>query len=68
MENKEQLKDGIYKSDNATYFVKGNKIIMRLMGSYYKTTDNFLIGVRWEKPFDISQENFDKEYEKLKSW
>lgn len=65
---KQELKDGVYKSENATYFIKGDKIVMRLMGSYYKTTDNFLGGAKWVQPFDITQEQFNEEYEKLKFW
>jgi len=68
MKENEQLKDGVYKSDNATYFVKGGKIVMRLMGSYYKTNDNFMVGARYVEPLNITQEEFNKEYEKLKNW
>lgn len=64
----QQLKDGIYKSENAVYFIKGGKIVMRLMGSYYKTTDNFLVGARYVEPFNMTQEEFDAQYDKLKSW
>ncbi len=38
------MKDGIYKSDNAIYFVLDNKILMRLMGEMYKTTKSFMQG------------------------
>jgi len=38
------MKDGIYRSDNATYYVLNEKILMRLMGEMYKTTKSFMQG------------------------
>ena len=38
------MKNGIYKSDNATYYVLDGKILMNLMGEMYKTTKNFMQG------------------------
>ena len=38
------MKDGIYRSENASYYVLNGKILMRLMGEMYKTTKNFMQG------------------------
>jgi len=38
------MKNGIYRSDNATYYVLNEKILMRLMGEMYKTTKSFMQG------------------------
>ncbi len=62
------MKNGIYKSDNAIYFVLDNKVLMRTMGEMYKTTKNFMQG-DWKedlKPGMIEQ--FDEVYNKCKNW
>lgn len=62
------MKDGIYKSDDAIYFVKNGKIIMKLMGTLYKTTENFMQGT-YKQPLPEQMSNeFEKVYESLKSW
>lgn len=51
------VKNGVYKSPDAVYFVKEEKVIMILKGSYFKTTKNFMAGADFEK--DLPQEIFD---------
>lgn len=63
------MKDGIYTSENAVYFVKDGKVIMRLMGDYYKTTENFMVGASYEKELSEGmKESFKETYNQLKSW
>ena len=38
------MKDGIYKSNDAIYFVLNEKILMKMMGNMYKTTKHFMFG------------------------
>ena len=62
------MKDGIYRSDNATYFVLDNKILMRLMGEMYTTTKSFMQG---EYVTELNQgmiSEFDKVYNKCEKW
>ena len=62
------LKNGIYKSENAIYFIYNDKIMMRVNGGMYKTNENFMQG-KWVddlKPEMIEQ--FKEVYNKLKSW
>jgi len=64
-----ELQDGVYKSGTATYFVKDNRVLMLLMGDYYKTNYNFMIGAEMTKPLTESQkESFDRAYEAAKRW
>ena len=37
-----KFKNGIYKSDNATYFIYCDQIMMRINGGMYKTNENFM--------------------------
>ena len=62
------MKDGIYKSDDAIYFVLNEKILMKILGSMYKTTKHFNFGVWQEvlKPEMI--EEFDDVYNNVKQW
>ena len=62
------MKDGIYRSDNATYFVLDNKILMRLMGEMYTTTKSFMQGDWKEDLRPEMVEKFDKVYNKCKGW
>jgi hypothetical protein len=62
------MKDGIYKSDNATYFVLDNKILMRLMGKMYTTTKSFMQGDWKEDLRPEMVEKFDEVYNKCKGW
>jgi len=62
------MKDGIYKSNDATYFVLDNKILMRLMGEMYKTTKSFIQG-DWKEDLQPEMvEQFDEVYNKCKKW
>ena len=62
------MKDGIYRSDNATYYVLNEKILMRLMGDMYKTTKNFMQG-DYVKELDQGMiDAFDNAYNKVKNW
>ena len=62
------MKDGIYKSNDAIYFVLNEKILMKILGSMYKTTKHFNFG-DWQvdlKPEMIEQ--FDEVYNEVKQW
>ena len=62
------MKNGIYRSDNATYFVLNEKILMRLMGEMYKTTKSFMQG---DYVTELNQgmiDEFDGIYNKVKNW
>jgi len=62
------MQDGIYKSNDATYFVKDGKILAKIMGSYYKVSANFMFGT-WEKNLtDGMNESFDKAFEDAPKW
>jgi hypothetical protein len=62
------MKNGIYRSDNATYYVLNEKILMTIMGEMYKTTKNFIQG-SYEKELNQEMINeFDEAYNKAKSW
>ena len=62
------MKDGIYKSDNAIYFVLDNKVLMRLMGEMYKTTKGFMQG-DWKEDLQPGMvEQFDEVYNEVKQW
>ncbi len=65
---KSKLKNGIYKSENAIYFIYNDKIMMRINGGMYKTNENFMQG-KWVD--DLKSEmidQFNEVYNKLKSW
>ena len=62
------MKDGIYKSNDAIYFVLNEKILMKILGSMYKTTKHFNFG-DWQedlKPGMIEQ--FDEMYNECETW
>ena len=62
------MKDGIYKSDNAIYFVLDNKVLMRIMGEMYKTTKGFMQG-DWKEDLQPGMvEQFDEVYNEVKQW
>ena len=42
------MKDGIYKSADAIYFVLNEKVLMKILGSVYKTTKHFNFAA-WKK-------------------
>ena len=62
------MKDGIYKSNDATYFVFNEKILMRMLGSMYKTTKHFMFG-DWKQELQPEMiEDFDRVYNNVKQW
>ena len=63
------MENGIYKSDNAYYFVKDNKILMHLSGELYKTTENFMIGAKYYKPLSFEmKKDFEIIYDSSRDW
>ena len=62
------MKDGIYKSALATYYIKDNKILMKMKGKFYKTNENYMQG-SFQAPLSEGMErNFNKAYEQVKYW
>ena len=65
------MKDGIYFSNQdggITYFVLNEKVLMKLMGSVYKTTKHFVFG-DWKQELQPGMiEQFDEVYNKVKQW
>ena len=62
------MKNGIYKSDNATYYVLNEKILMSVMGEMYKTTKNFMQGDYVRELNSLTISEFDGVYNKVKNW
>ena len=62
------MKDGIYRSDNATYYVLNEKILMSVMGEMYKTTKNFMQGDYVRELNSLTIGEFDGVYDKVKNW
>ena len=63
-----KMKDGIYKSENAKYFIKDGKIIMSMSNGTYKTNKNFMQGTYKEPLKESMVKEFDSAYNKLKHW
>jgi hypothetical protein len=64
-------KDGVYENNHAIFFVKGDKVIMKLKGQsgYYKTNSNFMIGVKFSKELTEGMNNsFEKAYNAAENW
>jgi hypothetical protein len=62
------MKDGIYKSKDAVYFIKGGRILANIAGGYYKVTENFMLGT-WEQDLSDNMCNsFDRVYESSPNW
>ena len=61
------MKNGIYKSDNATYYVLDGKILMSVMGEMYKTTKNFMQGDYVRELNSLTIDEFDGVYDKVKN-
>ena len=62
------MKDGIYKSNDAIYFVLNEKILMKMLGSMYKTTKHFNFG-EYQEPLKSGMiEQFDEVYNNVKQW
>jgi len=62
------MKDGIYRSDNASYYVLDGKILMSVMGKLYKTTKNFMQGDYYEELNQEMINEFDGAYSEVKNW
>ena len=64
-----EYKDGIYRGDyGITYFVLNNRILMKHLGSMYKTTKHFIFG-DWAYPLtDDMKMEFDNIYNKVNKW
>ena len=62
------MKNGIYRSDNVTYYVLNEKILMRLMGEMYKTTKSFMQGDYVTELNQGMSDEFDSTYNKVKNW
>ena len=62
-------KDGIYRGDyGIVYFVHDGRVIMRHLGSYYKTSTHFLFG-KWDKELNERAINaFNDVYEGARKW
>tara|TARA_R100000951_G_scaffold54838_1_gene46073 strand:+ start:317 stop:505 length:189 start_codon:yes stop_codon:yes gene_type:complete len=62
------MKNGIYKSELATYYIKDNKILMNLKGNFYKTSESFMQG-KYKEPLTENQlKKFDEAYKQVKQW
>jgi len=69
------MKDGIYKSKSgidghtvSIYFVHNEKILMKILGSMYKTTKHFNFG-DWQEDLNPGMiEQFDEVYNECKNW
>ena len=63
------MKDGIYESDNARYFVQNGKVLMNLKGiGWFKTTKHFNFG-KWVSELSSAMSaNFDTAYLTAKQW
>jgi len=63
------MKDGIYKSNEAYYFVKGDKILMNISSTMYKTSKNFMIGTEYSQPLTLEMEkDFESCYINAEYW
>ena len=63
------MKNGIYRGDNTTYFVLNDKILMKMLGSMYKTTKHFMFGHKYYGPLTSEmKDEFEIVYNKVKQW
>ena len=62
------MKNGIYRSDNASYYILDGKILMSVMGKLYKTTKNFMQGDYYEELNQEMIDEFDGAYSEVKNW
>ena len=66
---KTNMKDGIYESDNARYFVQNGKVLMNLKGiGWFKTTKHFNFGTWVSELNSAMSSNFDHAYSLAKQW
>ena len=65
------MKDGIYytkANGGTTYFVLNEKVLMKLMGSVYKTNKHFMFG-DWVQDLKPEMEkDFNDVYNESKNW
>ena len=63
------MKDGIYESDYARYFVQNGKVLMNLKGiGWFKTTKHFNFG-KWVSELNSAMSaNFETAYLTAKEW
>jgi len=62
------MKNGIYKSNDATYFIFNGKILIRILGETYKTTKHFMFG-EWKEDLRPGMEDqFHTVYHESKPW
>ena len=62
------MKDGIYRSDNALYYVLNKQILMKLMGQWYKTNENFMQGDYVEELPGGIKDEFSSVYSQVTGW
>jgi len=63
------MENGIYENDNARFFVKDTKVLAKIMGSYYRTTLNFMLGAK--KVAELTPgmlANFETAFDSAKKW
>lgn len=62
--------NGIYRTPYAIYFVKDEKIMMKIKGCMYKTTQNFFQGNKEpaEPLTKAMLEEFDSIYDRVPNW
>ena len=65
------MKNGIYytpANGGTTYFVFNEKVLMKIMGTVYKTTRHFVFG-DWKQELQPGMvEQFDEVYNDAKQW
>lgn len=62
------MENGIYKSPEAIYYVKDEKIMMQIKGNLYKTSKNFMFGTKVKDMSEQQLNQFDAAYEQVKKW
>ena len=66
-----KMKNGIYytpANSGTTYFVLNDKVLMKLLGTVYKTTKHFVFG-EWKQELQPGMaEQFDEVYNNVKQW
>ena len=62
------MENGVYRSDNALYYVLDKKILMKIMGEWYKTTENFMQGDYIDDLPSGIKDEFSRVYGEVKQW
>ena len=62
-------KDGIYRGDyGITYFVLDGRVLLKHLGTVYRSTKHFVFG-NWREELQPGMvEQFDEVYNKAKQW